>query len=259
MPETGMGMKIPDRSVVEGSLSVNSDHDSRRLHLHGFGAEAAQPAQAILVPSRRRRTMGRRRSCCGRSCPMRMRLSSLPKAPSMSGGCFGCSNAFALLAAAWLRRQAGNEEEGTGRHSDVRTRPEPRLAKSRPSSGRGGSQCGRAPSPPFPHGLGVPGKVPGPFQGERDIHAVAEILVIFPAAARISLPSAVPIQEGRQRHFATASQPHNSSPGVPRPEQPSAETPRQAETREGLHKEPGRFRARACRWYLPCSMPTRLC
>lgn len=55
-----------------------------------------------------------------------------------------------------------------------------------------------SPSQPFPHSLGVPGKTPGPFQGERDFHAVAKPLVVFPGAARISLPSAVPIQEGHQ-------------------------------------------------------------
>ena len=48
----------------------------------------------------------------------------------------------------------------------------------------------------FRMAVGVPGKVPGPFQGEHDFHAVAKPLVVFPAAARLSLLSAVLIQEG---------------------------------------------------------------
>lgn len=168
-------------------------------------------------------------------------------------------------AAAWRWRQAGNEEAGAGRHGDVRTRSESGWSshncrsRDRPSSGHGGSQCSRDLSNHFRMVVGVSGKIPGPFQGERDFHAVAKPLVVFPDAARISLPSAVPIQEGHQRDCATASQLHNSSSVVPRPKQPGAETPRQAETREGLHKQPGRFRSRVCRRYLPCSMPTRLC
>ena len=133
------------------------------------------------------------------------------------------------LQAAWLWRQAGNEETGAGRHSDVRTRPESDW----------------------------------PSRARRPAVAELNATVILPnhfhTGWECPAKSAVPIQEGHQRDCATASQLHNSSSVVPRPEQPGAETPRQAETREGLHKQPGRFRSRVCRRYLPCSMPTRLC
>jgi hypothetical protein len=54
MSETGTGMKIPNRSVIEGSLSVNSaSWQPGRLHLNELGVEADRPAQAVLVPGRR--------------------------------------------------------------------------------------------------------------------------------------------------------------------------------------------------------------
>lgn len=73
--------------------------------------------------------------------------------------------------------------------------------------------------------------------GHRD-HAGDFVLggAAAPDAARVSLLSAVPVRERHQRCFATASQLHNSAAVVPQPEQPGTETPRQAETEEGLHE-----------------------
>lgn len=136
---------------------------------------------------------GRRWSCCGRHGPCEC-------------GCRPRPRQRPWLGAAWLRRLAG---QGASVANGSACRP----AVAAPNTVV-------IPSNHFRIAVGVPGKVPGRFQGKRDFHAVAETLVVFPAAARISLLSAVPIQEGHQQYCAADGQLHNSSSVVPRPEQP---------------------------------------
>ena len=57
------------------------ERDAGRLHLNGFGLEANQPAQVVLVPGGRQRLLAmptlRDRSCRSRLCAMRLRMAML--------------------------------------------------------------------------------------------------------------------------------------------------------------------------------------
>ena len=225
-----------------------------RLHLNGFGAEADQPARAILVPGCRQPLVGdahpgnrSRRGSAGdapgmfmlwAAWPVRTRLSSCPRP---GGGRFRCSRAFAPLAAAWPRGQAGHEETGDGRDpvAAAAFAPDPNRA-GQGAPGAVGEDMGkmvgvaRCPSVADPDAAVIrPDRfrmvveAPGLFQGKRVLRSDEEALAVFPDAqhrvgcllpgpARNRLPAAHGVKghnPSRQDRHAPRGSPDAAAPG----------------------------------------------